>query len=228
MIHLKAGPSPRGGIVDYAVGQGHFCRDPRQGPLSGRSGGLLQTDRGTAEGTSPGGWCVPGQRDCTQKLQTPWRATVSPSPAPLSSKTAVLRFLPSNYRSSPFQRCLGAHFLSPGLPHQARRSLQPTYPLVRAPRAVWGTQVTLPSEWVWKAQASPPGVWASRCPAPGSSAWAWGLRSVAPMSTVSSEHGRRGPRRALSAGHTAAGRQATPQLSPRSPGPDKLLAVFHQ
>ena len=48
------------------------------------------------------------------------------------------------------------------------------------------------------------------------------------MSTVSSEHGRRGQRRALSAGHTAASLQATPQLSPRSPGPDKLLAVFHQ
>ena len=79
-----------------------------------------------------------------------------------------------------------------------------------------------------EAQASLLGARASRCPAPGSSARAWGLWSVAPMSTVSSEHGRGGPRKALRAGHTAAGLQATPQLSPGSPGPDKLLAVFHQ
>lgn len=151
-----------------------LCSRPRsllQGPTTGaaESAGVGDFSRqigGQQRGPALGGGvCLASVT--APRLQTPGPVTVSPSPAPPSSKTAV-RFLPSNYRPSPFQRCLGAHFLSRGLPHQARRSLQPTHPLVRAPRAVWGAQVTLTSEWVWKAQASLPGVRASRCPAPGS------------------------------------------------------------
>ena len=126
-----------------------LCSRPRSF-LQGPTTGAFSRQTGGQQRGSPGAWCVPGQCGYTQRPQTPWRAMVSPSPEPPSSKTAVLRFLPPNYCSSPFQRCLGAHFLSWGFPHQARRSLQPTQPLVQAPRAVWGAQVTLMSEWVWK------------------------------------------------------------------------------
>ena len=100
---------------------GRLCSRPRS-LLQGPTTGAFSRQIGGQQRGSPGGWCVPGC-GCTQRPQTPWRAMVSPSPEPPSSKTAVLRFLPPNYHSSPFQRCLGAYFLSRGLPHQARSSL---------------------------------------------------------------------------------------------------------
>lgn len=139
MIHLKAGPSPRGGMVDYAVGQGHFCRDPRRGPSPDRSG----DSRGAALG---GGVCL-ASVDAPRGRRHPSRLRCL-HPQSLLPPKQLFFVSCHQITTPPFQRCLGAHFLSQGLPHQARSSLQPTPHLVRAPRAAWGAQVTLISEWV--------------------------------------------------------------------------------
>lgn len=138
MIHLKAGPSPRGGMVDYAVGQGHFCRDPRRGPSPDRSG----DSRGAALG---GGVCL-ASVDAPRGRRHPGGLWCLHPQSLLPPKQ--LFFVSCRQITTPprFRDALGPTF-SPGGSH-TRLEVPFTPRLVRAPRAAWGAQVTLTSEWV--------------------------------------------------------------------------------